>query len=164
MFSDPTPSAESCAGTVCAPAGQDVVHMGVQVCIHLLLQSQWVTFPLAGLQWHSGCSPRPGWCSCMFTGLPPLLLTVMLGRMPTGRWYSTVYPPVGEDSVHVQSGLSQPPVRVATPAMWDPETWLAAAILGIQSIHLQKYNCVGLSGILLCCVGIPDQSLNVHLV
>ena len=36
--------------------------------------------------------------------------------------------------------------------------------LGSQSIHLQLYSCVGLSGILLCCVGILCWSMNVHLV
>ena len=33
-----------------------------------------------------------------------------------------------------------------------------------QSIHLQMYSCVGLSGILLCCVTFLHWSINVHVV
>ena len=78
----------------------------------------------------------------------------------------TVHTPVGQESIHLQSGLTPPPPRVALAAGRGPVTWLTAAgegkgvltylhcFLQTQSFHLQVYSCVGLSGVLLCCMGI----------
>ena len=96
-------------------------------------------------QWHSGLSHQLGKCSCVGSELPLPLLTVVLRQVPTCRTAVALWAlPVEEVFTHVHM-IAREGLRVPIYLHYFPEA---------QSIHLQMYGCLGLSGVLLCCVGI----------
>ena len=159
--SDPTPSAGSCRGTVGPPTSWESICTHVLICHCLFLQSHQLlclesrAFSWGpslgrslGPQWHDGFSCRPGKLWHAASGLLPLL-TVAPRCIPTCGTAAALWAlSAGKafTNAHACTGLLGWGQRVLTYLHYFPEA---------QSIHLQMYSCMGLSGVLLYCVGYP---------
>ena len=90
--SDPTPSARSCVGIVCAHNEWESIHVQAQGCPCPFPQLCQCTFPLLGLQLYCGHSCQPGKHLGMCTGL--------LGKGRGVLTYLHDFP--GSQSIHLQ--------------------------------------------------------------